>query len=73
MTIPSQTKPLHVEKIVFNDGSSITGADAFLFNGFLVVDDGRHEAPTWHNVDTVDRLEDVTYVEARQRVSLSNW
>jgi hypothetical protein len=68
MTIPSQTKPLHVEKIVFNDGSIITGADVFLFNGFLVVDDDQR-APTWHNTNTVDRLEGVTYVEARQRIS----
>ena len=68
MILPSQTKPLHVERLIFKDGTTMEGKDVFLFNGFLIVDDGE-APPTWYNVDSVSRLEGVTYTEPRQRIS----
>ena len=55
------TKPLNVRRIDLTDGTVLYDKTVFIAGGFLIVGANREDtAPTWYNLQTVERLEQVT-------------
>ena len=63
-------KLLHIERIVFTDGSTLSDKNAAITSGFLVVEsDDQDMAATWFNLNEVAVLEGVGIQQSKGRVT----
>ena len=64
---PLRTKLMHAGRICLTDGSVLENRDICILNGFLIVSsDDPDSSPTWYNLNTVIRLENVTQPQPTQ-------
>ena len=61
-------KLLHVKVIHLANGDTLEDKNAFILDGFLIVEpDDPEKAPTWYNLRNVEALQEVTVEEQPQQ------